>query len=300
MQTEFESVNCLICGGEDHQRISDKGAHGFPAHVVICRKCGLVFLNPRWSAERYRKFYETEYDQFYRGGSGGEETVFQIVERLKAGSFFPVNPGKILDIGSGKGASLTYLKNHHYPEAQYFAIEPSVICQEVLKQNGIELVADQIEKDWEDGYQEEFDFVIMRHVLEHFMDPIMVLKKVKSVLKNNGLLYIAVPNALNPSTPLSNHFRNVHTFYFNKWTISNALRLAGLETSVILEGDHFQKHELVCFVVKNDSGPAAIKISQNQVDTQLNVYLDMLSAENSLPSIIKRKLKKILFLHKNR
>jgi SAM-dependent methyltransferase len=40
-----------------------------------------------------------------------------------------------------------------------------------------------------------FDTIIMSHVLEHIADPVFVLSKVKTWLKNDGVLIISVPNA---------------------------------------------------------------------------------------------------------
>ena len=43
----------------------------------------------------------------------------------------------------------------------------------------------------------EFDIIILSHVLEHMIDPIVAFKKLKSHFKLNWYLYIEVPNVLN-------------------------------------------------------------------------------------------------------
>jgi 2-polyprenyl-3-methyl-5-hydroxy-6-metoxy-1,4-benzoquinol methylase len=41
----------------------------------------------------------------------------------------------------------------------------------------------------------KFDTIIMGHVLEHIADPIVALKKIYSLLKNDGTFIVSVPNA---------------------------------------------------------------------------------------------------------
>ena len=62
----FESIHCPICGNDELQKVSQKGQFGLPCYVSICPSDGLVFLNPRWSKERYIHFYQSEYDFYYR------------------------------------------------------------------------------------------------------------------------------------------------------------------------------------------------------------------------------------------
>ena len=43
--------------------------------------------------------------------------------------------------------------------------------------------------------QEKFDDIILANALEHVRNPVLILKKIKSWLKENGRIHIAVPNA---------------------------------------------------------------------------------------------------------
>jgi SAM-dependent methyltransferase len=43
--------------------------------------------------------------------------------------------------------------------------------------------------------QEKFDYIYLIHTLEHLDDPIAALKKISSLLKDGGVLLVAVPNA---------------------------------------------------------------------------------------------------------
>jgi len=70
----------------------------------------------------------------------------------------------------------------------------------------------------------------MRHVLEHLLDPITTLEKIKYVLKDNGRLYISVPDMFNPINPLNGYFfRAVHLYYFCQETLLSTIHKAGLK-----------------------------------------------------------------------
>ena len=59
---KFEKANCPICESKNFKLISRKGHFRIPIFVSVCKKCGLVMLNPRWDEKSYSNFYEKEYD----------------------------------------------------------------------------------------------------------------------------------------------------------------------------------------------------------------------------------------------
>jgi len=63
---DFEIVDCNVCGENNTEQISSKGKFGLPANVVLCKNCGLGYLNPRWNSEAYINFYSNNYDDLYR------------------------------------------------------------------------------------------------------------------------------------------------------------------------------------------------------------------------------------------
>jgi hypothetical protein len=38
--------------------VTHRDRYGYPARAHACRPCGLVFLNPRMTAEAYGRFYD--------------------------------------------------------------------------------------------------------------------------------------------------------------------------------------------------------------------------------------------------
>ena len=70
--TEKENISCNFCGGNDYKILSKKGTDDLDLISVICKKCGLIFINPRMKKEGYALYYEKEYrDKTINNGAGG-------------------------------------------------------------------------------------------------------------------------------------------------------------------------------------------------------------------------------------
>jgi len=237
--SDFTDVPCLICGGFDTKSISHKGKFGLPAHVSICINDGLIYLNPRWTEKRYQQFYSDEYDQYHRPQvlSPDEEGKYnragQIWERLKNNKIGSLN--SVLDIGAGMGWTLDFIRNQVNDCKSFAAIESSEYCaKHIMNTIGAEFLARDVETDWQQSHSKQFDLVIMRHVLEHFLNPIEVLQKVNYVLSSTGCVYIAVPNMMSPRGSLNDSwFRVVHTYYFSRITLLRVAARANLEPKFI-------------------------------------------------------------------
>src|SRR5215471_3678973 len=54
-------TSCNLCGGAAFVVVTHRDRYGYPAQAHACRRCGLVFLNPRMTAEAYGRFYDGVY-----------------------------------------------------------------------------------------------------------------------------------------------------------------------------------------------------------------------------------------------
>lgn len=298
MEKVFEKVNCVICGADNADPISQKGQFGLPINLVLCKDCGLGYLNPRWNQEAYLDFYKNEYDKYYRSELDAEFKLAPkldnlILARLKQWNHLPEKINNILDIGSGAGQNLVDFKQI-FSEAKLFAIEPSPDSHRHLASIGAKVVSRDVDSDWNLGNEQKYDFVIMRHVLEHFLDPVAVMKKVQQVLTSDGLLYLAVPNNLKPGKNLeSRWFRVVHTYYFNRYSLHNLFALAALEILEMGEGDHFNQHEI--FLVARRAKKALLpKMDSADFVKQRSVFEDQLKKENKFIPRLKRRINALL------
>jgi 2-polyprenyl-3-methyl-5-hydroxy-6-metoxy-1,4-benzoquinol methylase len=233
----FEPVECLLCGPSRTRLIAEVGQFGWPTFVSICTRCGLVFLNPRWTKTGYDRFYASEYDQFYRFDEGQAAAKEQRKARAVWDRLAEHTGRKFraaLDIGCGLGWCLDYFRRQS-SGLEIAGIEPSDYCAEhFTKQIGGELIARDVDSDWQAANQGRFDLIVFRHVLEHLLDPIEVLKKVNAALAPGGVVYIAVPDMMHPDGSLANFwYRCVHTYYYSEMTLSRIAARAGLEPVLV-------------------------------------------------------------------
>lgn len=270
---EYEEVACALCGALDSKLLAKEGQFGWPTYVSVCRQCGLVYLNPRWTKDGYLTFYANEYDHFYRfdedKATEKELRKTKIVwERMQNHTNHKIS--SVLDIGCGLGWSLHYL-SQQIPGLSIAGIEPSDYCVDhLLNQIGGELVGRDVDSDWHISNQNRFDLIIFRHVLEHLLDPLEALEKVYQALSPSGIVYIGVPDMMHPDGPLADFwFRCVHTYYYS----SDTLRSLALRVGLVPITIQSESSELWAIFKKGEAqqGPVSATVYRRQVDV-LNQY----------------------------
>ncbi|WJW75952.1 class I SAM-dependent methyltransferase [Thiohalobacter sp. IOR34] len=55
---ELEEVPCNLCGADDPITVAHTDKYNLPVRTVICKQCGLIYLNPRPTLSSYSNFYE--------------------------------------------------------------------------------------------------------------------------------------------------------------------------------------------------------------------------------------------------
>ncbi len=93
---------------------------------------------------------------------------------------------KVLDVGSGTGDFLVTCKKDNW---NVFGVEPNEDARTISKKNGINSI-----NDISFLKENNFDVITLWHVLEHVENLLEYIEVLKSKLKPNGVLIIAVPN----------------------------------------------------------------------------------------------------------
>ena len=95
----------------------------------------------------------------------------------------------VLDIGSGLGV-FPYLLNKNNWKCT--ALDPDHSCVKHIKNNvGVETICGDFLKVYP---TKKYDIITLNKVLEHIIDPVIMLKKTKDWLKKNGFIYIELPD----------------------------------------------------------------------------------------------------------
>ena len=201
----------------------------------ICSQDGLVFLSPSPTRDELSQYYAEFYDDDFRADIKGEdprasahldnfETSYS---RFK--HHLKVQTPAILDVGAGMGWAIDVLKRH-LPGGAFYAIEASRYCRESLQKRNIPVISNEIYSTWPGGQDKRFDLIHLRHVFEHLAEPLEALELFKKALNKDGLIYLCVPDMLNPMRPIKSFwFRTVHSHYYTEDSLRRVLHKAGLE-----------------------------------------------------------------------
>jgi len=167
--------------------------------LVKCKRCGLVYLNPRPAEPASKKFYaHPEYAPFISTREPGTVTERLYVKlrrynnRWKRKQIEKVVPqkGKILDVGCGTGE---FLAEMHQAGWEARGVEPDAAAvAHAIEQFKLRVYVGSLTAV--PNVPESYDVVSMWHVLEHLYAPHQAIQRVRDLLKKNGVLVIAVPN----------------------------------------------------------------------------------------------------------
>lgn len=250
--------------------------------IYDCSNCKNGFSYPFLTNDELTKYYPDDYDCYK-----SHKSITGYIQKLKSGNDIKIirkilksSGKKILEIGAGSGLFLYLLKNESF---EVYGIEPSISGLKYAKDNfGIELENFYFE-DYEPS--QKFDMIIAYHVLEHFIDPVSALKKMKTCLNEKGFLYLKLPRFDSwPARVYKSFWHGYdlprHRVHFSKEGLIDLLK----------ENDM----EIVLF--KGDYGPLdtirAIKYySQFSKNIPLKLFFKII---NSVPNIIKLLLAVIL------
>jgi len=180
---------------------------GDTGQLVQGASSGLIFLNPRPTAETIGRYYEPmEYDPFIslKQTLSFQDRLYTFLRRfitlsykatsvLKRAQFQAAERYRALNIGCAIGDFSAELKRHaKHVKLDLYGIEMSEkTVRFAIEEN--ELNAKQ-SKPLTVDFKVEFDLITMWHVLEHILRLNETLDKLHRILKPNGLLVVAMPN----------------------------------------------------------------------------------------------------------
>lgn len=239
----MEHVACNLCKADDGQLLFNAAdlnqRQGGLFSIVRCRKCGLVYINPRPSRDEMARWYP---DKYYLGDPCGrivrEPAQCSSDARVERILRYRHGAGSALDIGCNRGDFLACLKARGW---RVCGVELSALAAARARElHGIEVTTgDFADTRFASG---EFDLATMWHTLEHIRDPLGALKAIRRILKKDGFLALSVPNMASFQARV---FREKwyhldvprHLYHFTPRTLNSMLAEAGFRT---LSVNHFQ------------------------------------------------------------
>ena len=260
--TLFEPVVCTICGSKNftvvypgkfpknlsedflQQVYRSSSDQALFEQVVRCRRCDLVYLNPRLKPGLIIDSYaEGEDESFIAQDPMRVRTFSKAISRLvKELKLRVTRKTKLLDIGCAGGAFVEAAK-----EAGFGAIgiEPNKWLSNYARtKRGLDVRAGTLsDHHFPD---KTFDIITLWDVIEHVPDPTKELEGIYRILKKGGHLVINYPDHVSlPAKILGRKWPfwlSVHLTYYTPVTIRKQLEKMGFE--VLRIRPHWQTLEL--------------------------------------------------------
>jgi len=223
-------VKCLLCQHRNIIPVNSFVLNGQKFHTVRCLHDGMMWLDPQPSQSFYDYIYSKRYhntkmddplyeqatlDVFYDPAAlqNVAETRLNDIERFAV-------KGRILEVGFGAGYTLKEAQRRGW---ETYGIETDERCIQELHHSGINSIKGSL---LDHSPVDKYDVIAMYSVIEHAINPEAFLRKVFSLLNNNGLLVLRLPDteARGPTASLI-----AHVYHFNAHTILVFLRQCGFE-----------------------------------------------------------------------
>ncbi len=198
----IEEVDCPLCGRDDAEPIAV--GEDFEYHttrdtwrMVRCRRCRLLYLNPRPARAALDDIYPASYHAFdfepERFGLIHAVRTRLEARRLRRWCRGLPKSARILDVGCGDGFHLQVLRRHGRPGWQLEGVDPSEQAVEAARAAGLTVHEGTVEAVGLPPAR--YDLALMIMTIEHVPDPPATLEAVRRLLKPRGRLIVVTDNA---------------------------------------------------------------------------------------------------------
>jgi SAM-dependent methyltransferase len=195
--------------------------------LLRCDTCGLGRIDPLPDVTALAAYYSSVYSL----AADTDRVDLGSYERQAAGMarlFARLAPraATICEVGCSGGWALKALQRRGYAVKGYeLSATTSRLARERL---GLDVVTGEFS-----GEGESFDVIVMRHVLEHTVNPVSQLAAAAARLNPGGLIFLVVPNGGSLSSRLLGQYWSwyippAHIWYFSGASLTRLVEAAGL------------------------------------------------------------------------
>ena len=210
----LENTHCIICSSKDASHlitVNDRlNISSQKFHLVQC-PCGFIYLNPRPNIGDLTQYYlSDDYDPHRNKSNGIWDTLYHYVQQLSFRWKYRIirslkKSGGLLDIGGGNGEFAEFI----HGKGWNVTLQDSMINSDRFKKP-FTFVTELSEIN----SSSKFDVITLWHSLEHIHNIKYLFNSLNDLLKESGILLIAVPNINAPE----------RVFYKENWVAYDAPR----------------------------------------------------------------------------
>ena len=238
----LEPAWCCLCHKEDALPVAvgaDFEYRTAPDEflAVQCRKCQLVYLNPRPAEAEASRIYPNNYHAFqFKPAEYG--IIYRVRRRLEAKRLLHWCKGlpadaRILDVGCGDGFHLKLLRDYGKSTWKLEGVDVDERAVKLAQTDGLVIHRGMLDSCnlSTSGYH----LILLVMTIEHLADPAATMRTVASLFASGGRVVIVTDNTGSPDFALFGgrhwggyHFPR-HTYLFNRKTLAQLGTAAELE-----------------------------------------------------------------------
>jgi 2-polyprenyl-3-methyl-5-hydroxy-6-metoxy-1,4-benzoquinol methylase len=263
-------VTCNICGSNDHEVITKRDREGYRTFKVLCRECGLIYTNPLPTSEELKHFYEQKSvvkkeNEFIPKNKRIFRAAMRALPRYNRIKQFLKKGAQVLDTSACMGEFVYLLRKKGYDATGVELNRHFINYAE--KEFGLTLnyhFLDQIHYE-----TNSFDIISANHIINHYLNPLEVLKKYHNFLKPNGILNIEVSNIEAKNTSPFHRYRFKQFYNYNLYTLQVLARKAGFEVlnTILIPGSL----HINVLLRKSEQKEIKIKSTQNYLKVRTSI-----------------------------
>lgn len=258
----------------DYEPTHNTGTASFDA--AICDHCDHIANS---SPSRFEQVYSDDRYVVKTAVSGAMNKNLQsIAEFISPESFENVD---VLEIASGSGELANWLAEQG---CSVVTVDPAVDGYENKK---IVHFSSNFDSAFLSTSRQKYDLIIGRHIIEHTDDPIRFLSMCSGLLKDNGKIYLEVPNLDNTlSTNRYVDFFNDHMQYFSE----SSMRLLASKVNLHPEKITFWLKEAHMGILLSKGDGYLCEMTSLNIKAQLDVseqkFLSLLEGLDKYDNIV--------------
>jgi SAM-dependent methyltransferase len=191
MEDSKKDMNCPICSSTSSNPFCLKNGYTY----MTCKHCLAIYVwpldvdinlvyTPEYFSGGSHGFGYVNYDEDKQAMRGTFIKYLEQIERWSSKS------RDLLDVGAATGFFMQIARRHGWGVA---GVELSSDAADIGRKRGLDIVTGDIFSEKLNG--RIFDVVTMWDVIEHLKDPIAVMRRVKTLLRPDGVLAINTPDS---------------------------------------------------------------------------------------------------------
>jgi 2-polyprenyl-3-methyl-5-hydroxy-6-metoxy-1,4-benzoquinol methylase len=229
--------------------MADKLRSGEARRIFFCPDCEIGILDNKQNEEELKQYYRKHYRKEYKPALAQKTNSKKLFDsyvnfqqnRLKLIQPYLKKGKRLLEIGCSAGMFL-YNVRDKVSEAvgMDFDLDSAAFAR---KKCGCEIYSDKLTET--PLKEKSFDIICAFQVLEHVKSPVEFLSEVKKYLKDDGILFLEVPNvqdALISTYKLDYHFQfyfhSAHLYYYSRKALNLILKKAGFKGKFYFTQDY--------------------------------------------------------------